>query len=120
VNGTAGDDVYQVVATGGGYAVAGLAVALQVDGSEGAIDQLVVNTLAGDDVVEAVNLPAGVVRLMADGGAGADVLLGSQGDDVLLGGDGDDVLDGGAGSDVLDGGPGNDIALNGETLINIP
>lgn len=43
-----------------------------------------------------------------DGGAGDDVLDGSDGDDRLLGGPGDDRLDGDDGSDVIDGGPGQD------------
>ena len=52
----------------------------------------------------ATTLPAGVIKLTIDGGAGEDDILGSQGADVLLGGgDGDFVF----------GDNGNDVALMG-------
>jgi Ca2+-binding RTX toxin-like protein len=78
---------------------------------EAALDILRVNALDGNDAVTAETLPAGVISLVLDGGAGDDRLTGSAGDDVL---------DGGAGRDTLDGGAGTDVGLNGETLINIP
>jgi Ca2+-binding RTX toxin-like protein len=49
--------------------------------------------------------------LTANGGDGADVLIGSAGNDVLTGGAGDDVLNGGPGQDILDGGTGNNILI---------
>jgi Ca2+-binding RTX toxin-like protein len=58
----------------------------------------------------------------ADGGAGADIvvggdsgdsLTGSDGDDYLSGAGGNDALDGGAGDDHLDGGGGNDMLSGG-------
>ena len=55
--------------------------------------------------------PPTSIALTEDGGAGADVLIGSAGNDMLLGGDGDDVLNGGPGLDVLDGGPGNNVLI---------
>ena len=73
---------------------------LTVQGSEGANDQLVVNALGGNDIVNAASLPAGVVRLTVDGGAGNDTITGSDGNDVLIGGDGNDVIIGGRGNDV--------------------
>jgi Ca2+-binding RTX toxin-like protein len=79
--------------------------------AEAANDRVTVNTLAGDDVIEASSLNAGVIQLTGDGGEGADVLIGSDGADVLLGGDGDDVLIGGPGLDVLDGGPGDNVVI---------
>ena len=66
---------------------------------------------AGDDVVEGSGLSAGSIQLTADGGPGADVLIGGEGNDVLLGGPGDDVLIGGGGTDILDGGPGDNIVI---------
>ncbi|GAA0646343.1 M10 family metallopeptidase C-terminal domain-containing protein [Brevundimonas lenta] len=45
------------------------------------------------------------------GGAGADTLSGLAGSDLLYGGDGDDVMTGGAGEDNLDGGAGLDTAV---------
>jgi Ca2+-binding RTX toxin-like protein len=73
-------------------------------------DQIIINGLAGDDVITAEGLPAGIL-LTANGGDGADILIGGDGNDTLLGGDGDDVLIGGGGLDVLDGGPGDDIEI---------
>jgi Ca2+-binding RTX toxin-like protein len=56
------------------------------------------------------------------GGAGDDVILGSEaaealfglaGADILLAGGGDDVIDGGAGADVIEGGAGRDVQMGG-------
>jgi Ca2+-binding RTX toxin-like protein len=88
--------------------VAGLHVTVMVQGSEGANDQLVVNTLGGNDSVSAAGLSSNVVKLTVDGGAGNDTIIGSYGADVLIGGDGNDTLIGGRGDDVLIGGAGND------------
>jgi Ca2+-binding RTX toxin-like protein len=80
-------------------------------GAEAANDRLIVNALAGDDVVDASGLAANAIRLVADGGDGNDVLIGGAGNDTLLGGAGDDVLIGGPGQDILDGGPGDNILI---------
>jgi len=72
---------------------------------------LTVNTLGGDDVVDASELSAGAIPLTANGGDGDDVLIGSAGNDTLTGGAGDDVLIGGPGLDNLDGGTGDDILI---------
>jgi len=45
----------------------------------------------------------------ADGGAGDDVLFGGAGDDRLIGGPGNDTLAGGEGAGLLDGGSGDDV-----------
>jgi Ca2+-binding RTX toxin-like protein len=111
VNGTSGDDVAVLSLRGGALVVSGLGAEVVIDGFEAANDRLVFNGLAGNDVVDASALPANVMQLVIDGGAGDDVLIGGAGDDVLLGGDGDDVLIGGAGLDVLDGGPGDNIVI---------
>jgi Ca2+-binding RTX toxin-like protein len=84
---------------------------LTIGGSEPANDRLIFNLLGGDDLLEASGLVAGFIQLTANGGSGADVLVGSTGNDTLSGGDGDDVLLGGPGADVLDGGPGDDLVL---------
>src|SRR4026209_2830982 len=54
-------------------------------------------------------LPAGVIKLTIDGGAGDDDLLGSQGADMFLGGDGNDFLFGDNGNDVAFMGAGDDV-----------
>jgi Ca2+-binding RTX toxin-like protein len=111
VNATGGDDVVAVANSSGTVSVTGLTAAITITGSEGATDRLTVNALDGDDVVDASGLAAGIILFTADGGIGADVLIGSSGNDTLLGGQGDDVLIGGPGLDVLDGGPGNNILI---------
>ena len=108
VNGTNGDDIVDVVGAGTSASVLGLAAQVSIANSEGANDALVVNTLGGDDGVTATTLPAGVIKLTVDGGAGDDSLLGSQGSDVLLGGGDDDHLFGDNGNDVAFMGAGHD------------
>jgi Ca2+-binding RTX toxin-like protein len=111
VNGTAGNDAIAVLGGPGSVTVLGLAARVNITNSEPAHDQLIVNALAGDDVVSAAGLAAGAIQFTADGGSGNDVLIGSAGDDVLIGGLGDDVLIGGPGQDILNGAPGNDILI---------
>jgi Ca2+-binding RTX toxin-like protein len=110
---TNGDDVALVVGDASGVSVLGLAARIDVTGAEAANDTIAINGLAGDDVLDASGLAAGAVRLVLDGGAGDDVIIGSDGDDVLIGGDGDDVLLGGLGNDIIDGGAGDDIEIQG-------
>lgn len=113
VNGTSTDDVVLVIGDALGVAVLGLAAQVNITGAEAANDRLTINTLAGDDTVEASGLAADGIALTADGGADNDVLIGGEGNDVLIGGDGDDVLLGGPGLDVLDGGTGDNIVIQG-------
>jgi len=111
INATGGDDTIFVSGSGQNSTVLGLAAEVNVTTSEVANDGLRVNMLAGDDVLDASQLAAGVIQLTVDGGDDHDVITGSDGPDVLLGGNGDDVLIGGPGVDVLDGGPGNNIII---------
>ncbi len=111
INGTGLNDVISVSGSAAVANVLGLSATVAITGSEAANDRLTLNTLAGDDTVDASGLPAGLILLTADGGIDDDVLTGSAGADVLLGGDGDDVLRGGPGVDVLDGGPGSNIVI---------
>ena len=75
------------------------------------LERIVVNALAGDDIV----LVAGNVSVatLLYGGPGNDVLLGGRGDDVLLGGVGNDLLLGYRGRDFLIGGEGRDYLFGG-------
>lgn len=111
VFGTSGDDVALVVGDAAGVQVIGLASMVTISGSEAANDRVVVNALAGDDVVEGSGLAVGAIQLVADGGIGSDVLIGGDGIDTFFGSDGDDVLIGGEGIDVLDGGTGDNIVI---------
>jgi Ca2+-binding RTX toxin-like protein len=108
VNGTNGDDVIDVLGSGTSASVVGLAAQVNIANSEGANDALVVNALGGDDDVTATTLPAGVIKLTIDAGAGEDDLLGSQGADTLRGGDDADSLFGDNGDDVALMGAGDD------------
>jgi len=111
INGTDGADSIAVVGAAGQADVLGLAAGVHVAGAEADNDQLAINTLAGDDAMDASGLAADAIRLAADGGDGNDVLIGGAGDDVLHGGAGDDVLIGGPGQDTLDGGPGDNTLI---------
>jgi Ca2+-binding RTX toxin-like protein len=122
---TSGADSVSVFADAAGVHVVGLAAQVNIAKAEGTLDRLVVNGLAGDDIIDASSMPAAIQLTLTGGdgddvllgGAGNDVLVGGAGDDVLIGGDGDDVLDGGDGEDVLIGGAGNDIFIGGEIVI---
>jgi Ca2+-binding RTX toxin-like protein len=111
VEGTNGADVVSVEGGNGSAHVAGLAASVSIAGAEPATDTLAINTLDGDDVVEATALAANAILFSADGGNGDDVLVGGAGNDVLAGGAGDDVLIGGPGLDSLDGGTGNNTLI---------
>lgn len=67
--------------------------------------------MLGTEIGEAVSGGAG--HDLAAGLGGADTLSGGTGDDGLAGGAGSDHLDGGAGTDVLHGGADADILIGG-------
>jgi Ca2+-binding RTX toxin-like protein len=113
MNATNGDDVITFSNNNGVVTVSGLAAQLTISGFE-AIDRIVINGLAGDDVVDASGLGT-AMQFTANGGDGDDVLIGSDGNDVLNGGAGDDVLIGRLGLDVLDGGPGDNTVIQSLT-----
>ena len=117
VNGTNGSDTIDVAGAGTSVSVVGLAAQVSIANAEGANDALAVNALGGNDSVTATTLPAGVIKLTIDGGAGDDQVLGSQGADTILGGgdadfvfgdDGNDLAQLGAGDDVFQWNPGDD------------
>jgi Ca2+-binding RTX toxin-like protein len=112
VEGTnAGDSVTVTGSAAAGVHVTGLAAAVNITGAEAANGALRIDALDGGDVVTASGLAGDALTLTADGGAGADVLVGNDGNDTLLGGEGDDVLRGGPGQDILDGGPGANVVI---------
>ena len=77
----------------------------------GTVEDLDVNGQGANDVITGSAGLAALIDLDLDGG---------EGNDTLTGGDGNDVLRGGNGTDVCDGDGGTDIAIDCETLINIP
>jgi Ca2+-binding RTX toxin-like protein len=88
------------------------------------LNAIVINGDIGNDTIDLGNaIRNGTLLILADGGAGDDILIGSSGPESLIGGAGDDVvnagagddrIDGGIGNDVLNGGPGNDTFVGGD------
>lgn len=111
VNATTNDDTITVSNNAAGVVVQGLAAAVNIVGTDPTLDTLTIDALAGNDVVTAADLQAGIINLIINGGPGDDVLIGSHGDDIIFGGEGDDILEGGPGQDALDGGPGNNVII---------
>ena len=72
-----------------------------------------VNGLGGNDFVEAADGVGALTQLSVDGGAGDDLVFGSDAPELILGGDGSDVLNGGGGDDRIVGDRGGDT-LNGD------
>ena len=85
---------------------------MTVDHAE-AGDKLVINGLAGDDVIEASGLEPGKISLQIFAGDGEDIVVGSEGNDAIDGGANDDVLIGGDGNDTITGGGGDDLIIDG-------
>lgn len=75
----------------------------------GGCENLVLNANGGDDTANCTGNLAALIRITFDGGAGDDILQGSNGPDVLIGGDGNDLVDGQQGDDVVFLGAGNDV-----------
>ncbi len=111
INGTAGNDVIFVTENNGVITVSGLSETVNITNA-GVGDKLVINGLDGDDVIQATGLHGGI-QLVANGGNGNDVLIGSPGNDELHGDAGDDILIAGGGQDILDGGTGDNVLIQG-------
>jgi Ca2+-binding RTX toxin-like protein len=109
---TQGDDTVAVTGNGNSSVITGLPARIAVTGTTVGGAGLTVNALNGDDVVQTSGLGPAEVGLIADGGAGDDVLIGGDGDDTLRGQAGNDVLVGVRGDDLLDGGEGDDVAFD--------
>jgi hypothetical protein len=75
-------------------------------GCPGGVARLLVATGGGDDVAAMSQV---AVPVIADGGAGNDLLEGGTNGDLMSGGSGQDTLNGGAGSDTLVGAGGDDV-----------
>ncbi|MBC7938345.1 MAG: calcium-binding protein [Chitinophagaceae bacterium] len=109
VTGTNGSNRVDIASSGTALSVSGLSAGVDVRNAEGANDSLVVNTLGGDDTLDASDVALGVMKLTLDGGAGNDLITGSRGNDVLLAGEGNDTVLGGVGNDLALLGAGNDL-----------
>jgi Ca2+-binding RTX toxin-like protein len=104
VNGGIGVDNIVIASNGTTATISGIAATTQIVGLE-ALDTIVVNGQAGDDVI---NGTASQLGLTVNGGLGADMFFGSAKDDVFVGGDGNDTALLGAGDDTFVWNPGDD------------
>jgi Ca2+-binding RTX toxin-like protein len=109
VTGTAGRDVVFVSEAGG-------VISVTANGDTqrflAATNRTIsINTLGGNDYVNAFGLTAAAVNV--NGGAGDDTIIGGERGDVLNGGGGNDLIFGFGGNDRIDGGAGSDILLGG-------
>ena len=75
------------------------------------VESIQVNGYNGDDFIDLSNNIT--IYSLVFGGAGNDVIFGSNGSNELHGGDGDDAIFGGNGADLLLGEAGNDILFGG-------
>ena len=98
-------------ASAGSVTMTGDDAHVAITNAEAANDTLTLNTSNGDDIVNASGLASTSVDLTINGGAGNDVLVGSQGGDTL---------NGDADTDYIDGGAGIDAQSGGETVVNVP
>jgi Ca2+-binding RTX toxin-like protein len=117
VSGGVQDELITISTSGDDSVISGLTAQTRVSNLD-ARDVLTIDGNAGDDILNATSVTAGVAAFTLSGGAGDDVLLagrggmtlsGGAGDDILVGGSGDDVLRAGTGTDILFGGAGNDV-----------
>ena len=98
----------QASGSGSSLNVTGLHTAVSIANAEVANDRLTVNSLGGEDVVNAGGLAAGVIRTTFNGGLDEDIFIGGAGGDLVNGGDGNDTALLGAGDDTFVWNPGDD------------
>lgn len=112
LDGISGNDTITIVSTAGVVNVSGLHLrpAVAISNADATLDTLTVQSLNGNDIIDATGLAFGVIKLTIDGGAGDDVLTGNSDANTILGGLGNDrVIDRDfVNFDVHDGGDGND------------
>jgi Ca2+-binding RTX toxin-like protein len=113
VKGTNAADGIFVRGRDGHAKVTGLAATVELHDADQAHDTLTIKARRGEDIISARKLKRTAVKLVADGGGDADVLVGGSGDDTFLGGGAGDLIDGNAGDDAAAGDAGDDIALLG-------
>ena len=102
-----GDSIV-VTGSAGAATVTGPQGQVVVTNADAGVDRLVVDGLAGNDLIDATALLANGMTFELRGGLGDDELRGSQGNDLVIGGDGADVARMGAGDDVFVWNPGDD------------
>jgi Ca2+-binding RTX toxin-like protein len=114
VNGTVGEESFQVVPFGVDIAVRQPDYDVTVARSELANDTLTINASGGaDGIVSSTSASLNVLRYTFNGGDGNDTISGTPGNDTINGENNDDVLMGQAGDDTFTGGSGTDFAIGG-------
>src|SRR5262249_6569405 len=116
VTGTHNDDNIQITAPhNSSITPAGPTANVNIISARDAHDTLTVNAVGGNDRVDASNLPANLIGLTLNGGAGNDTIFGSNGNDLVNGGTGNDAAFMGAGDDtfVWNPGEGSDLVEGG-------
>ena len=100
VQGTTGNDTIGVAASAVAphIAVSGGPAGIPIDVVNS--EALAVESLAGNDTLNAGLGLAALTQLTLDGGAGSDAINGGDGNDTLRGGSGNDAVDGNRGDDV--------------------
>jgi Ca2+-binding RTX toxin-like protein len=83
INATTADDTIAVTSINGGVQVFGLPAAIVISGTD-ASDHVTINGGAGDDIINASTLSAGLMSVVLQGGLGADTLTGSSGIDTAV------------------------------------
>lgn len=107
INGGEGDEVFTATANGTRVRFDRISPApFFVD--IGTCELLALNMNGGNDQFSATGNLAALISVRVDGGAGDDILLGSNGADTLLGGDNNDFIDGNQGNDTIFLGDGDD------------
>lgn len=108
ITGSPGNDRVEVELTHGGQQIVVEAGGQRIGQFDAAaVGTIHFNGFAGNDVF-VVN-PRITATVIADGGAGNDVLIGGGGNNILLGNAGNDALFGGPARDILIGGDGHDF-----------
>jgi uncharacterized protein (TIGR03118 family) len=112
ITGSRGDDHVQVSINPLGTMLVVRAGGQRVDRFDlAAVGTIRFNGLAGNDTFFVD--PRVSATVVADGGAGNDLLIGGGGNNILLGSTGNDLLFGGASRDILIGGTGQDHLAGG-------
>ncbi|MGF7147606.1 Ca2+-binding RTX toxin-like protein [Sphingomonas zeicaulis] len=96
------NDVIQVIAEIGGFAVTGLGAVIGVRNAD-ATDLFEIRGGSGNDLLAIdAGVGASAGQFLLDGGAGDDVMVGGNGNDRIIVGTGADTIDGGGGIDTVD------------------
>jgi Ca2+-binding RTX toxin-like protein len=115
VNGTSGDDIFQVTGT---VQVRQPDFDVNLLNGELANDLVTINAAGGNDGIFSSASGTNVARYTFNGGANDDLLVGTPVNDTLNGEDGNDTISCGAGTDTANGGAGTDVNLGGcETFV---